>query len=324
MSAPGRNRSEGGAACRGAAGSHAARLAEAPLRLAEAAGHRRDRGLSVHRLAETAARTHRLAKATTGVRGLPESATARVHRLAKAATARVHRLPESATAGVHRLAKATRPGLAGRAECATAGPSLGRRRQIDEGPLVVLVHPVINLDRRVLALRGHALDTHRRLGARRAAAERPARSRPGCLPAAKAPESAATRRCPLLAGAEPRRLVAGLLPWQPDLAGRHRTAHRDDLEVFVGNRILVFLPQEPLLNQYVECRGKRVGEAPLEQHDGAPVLLTAPDQLFLAFASGRLAPHRERGRHHHRHHAQAHQQGGHGVSPLGRVRALTR
>jgi hypothetical protein len=299
------SRSEDGAAGRGTARSHATGLAEAPLRLTKTtAGHRRDHGLAVHRLTETATR---------------------IHRLSESPTAGVHRLPEPTAAGVHRLTKPTRSGLAGETEPAAASTALRGRRQIDERPLVVLVHPVIDLDRGVLALRGHALNAHRRLSTGGAAAKRARRGESASLAAARRRAESPTRGWgALLGGAEARGLCSGLLPWQPGLAGRHRAAHRDDLEVLVGNRIFVLLPQEPLLDQYVEVRGEGVGVPPLEQHDGAPILLASPDELFFAVAPGRLAPHRQRSRHHHRHHAQAHQQGGHRVPALGCVRALTR
>ena len=96
------------------------------------------------------------------------------------------RLPEAA--GLLSLSGLTEAaGLTGPAELLPARSGLPRRCEIDECPLVVDVHPVVQLDRGLLALRGDALNAHRQLRARRAAAE-------SALPTGLAERSRAPRR----------------------------------------------------------------------------------------------------------------------------------
>ena len=78
-----------------------------------------------------------------------------------------------------------------------------------------------------------------------------------------------------------------------------------------------------LLDQDVDGRGEGVRVASLEEHDGAPVLLAAPDEFFFLLALGDVAPDRQRGSHHHGHHAHADEQGRHGIAPLVSSTALT-
>jgi hypothetical protein len=97
---------------------------------------------------------------------------------------------------------------------------------------------------------------------------------------------------------------------------RDSSADRDDLEVVAGNWILVLLPQKFLVDQHVDVWREGVGELTLKQHDGALVLLAAPNQLLLALAPRGVAPHRECDRHHHAHDTEAHEQRCHRVAAL--------
>ena len=156
------------------------RLTQSASGLTEATtGDRRHRWLSA-RLPEAPWLRGRLAKAATrlpeATAGLTKAAgLALSTRLAKAA-----RLPLST-----RRAEAT--GLARTAEVLTSRTGLRRRREIDERPLVVGVHPVVQLDRGLLALRRHALNAHRQLSAWRASPEATLRAapHPACQAAAR-------------------------------------------------------------------------------------------------------------------------------------------
>lgn len=101
-----------------------------------------------------------------------------------------------------------------------------------------------------------------------------------------------------------------------DAAARWHARGRNQLKVVVGNGVLVFLPQKLLLDQNVDVGWKRVRVLPLEQSNGARVLLPSPNQLFFPLAPGELRPHGERGAHQHRHDAQANQQRGHRVATV--------
>lgn len=273
-------------------------LAEAPARLTEAAA----------RLAKASAG---LTEATSGLSkpasGLPESASGLPEapaRLTEATSRLAERLPAPAWRAAHPGPRKPRP----------AGARLRGRGQVHECPLVVAVHPVIELDGLFLALRSDALDAHRGL---RGLAERRRGRRPSRCPRLRRPEPT----CPTLGPWGVGRSSA--CPGHARPATGHRAADGDDLKVVVGDGVLVFLPQELLLDEDVHRGRECVRVAALEQHDGAPVLLAAPDQLFFLLALGEVRPHGQRGRHHHGHHAHADEQRGHGVAALGRATALT-
>ena len=309
---------------------------------------RRPRGYEHRR---SLARRSGLTKSTTGYRRhrwlsarLPEAAWLR-RRLTKAATRLAKTtagLTEAARLALStRLAKATRrplstwlaeaTGLARAAKVLTSRTGLRRRREIDERPLVVGVHPVVQLDRGLLALRRHALNAHRQLSAWRAGPE--ATLRAGLLPeaatssAAQAAE-ARTRPCPGGCRAGARLRAAGpIAAWRGPTEARPAwlsTADRNELKVVVGDGIFVFLPEEALLHQDVDAGREGVGVLALEQHDGATVLLAAPDEFLFALALRGVTPHRQRGPHQDRHDAHAHEERRHGVAALVSAPALTR
>lgn len=269
-----------------------ARLTEAPARLAEASAW--------------------LTEAASGLSkpdsGLPESTSRLAEasaRLAEATSRLAERLPAGAWRAAHPGPRKPRP----------AGARLRGRGQVHERPLVVAVHPVIELDGLLLALRGDALDAHRGL---RGLAERSRGRRPSRRPRLRRPEPTGPALSPRGVDRSSTR------PGQARPPTGHRAADGNDLEVVVGDGVLVFLPKELLLDEDVHRGRERVRVAALEQHDGAPVLLAAPDELFFLLALGEVRPHGQRGRHHHGHHAHADEQRGHGVAALSRATALTR
>jgi len=251
--------------------------------------------------------TPRLAKASTrlaeAASGLAESSA----RLTEASSRLPERLPRSTTgSAAHPGPRKSRP----------AGTRLRGCCQVDERPLVVAVHPVIELDGRVLALRRDTLDAHRGL---RGLTER--RRWRGPWSGARLCGSAAAGRPHAARRIGRSRSRAGC--WHAGTSAGHSAAYGNDLEIVVRDRVLVLLPQEFLLDQDVDGRGEGVRVASLEEHDGAPVLLAAPNELFFLLALGEVAPDRQRGGHQHGHHAHAHEQGRHGVAPLVSSTALT-
>ncbi len=269
-------------------------------------GHRRVLRLGGNaRLAKPSSRlTEAPAWLTEPASRLPETPSRRPE-----ASARLAEAPTRRPAGAWRAA--THAGLH---KPRSARARLRGRGQIHERPLVVAVHPVIELDGLVLALRSDALDAH---GGLRGLAERRRGRRPCRRARLRRPEP--TRAS----------LAAGDVGWPAGRrhagpAARHRAADRNDLEVVVGDRVLVFLPQELLLDEDVQGRREGVRVAALEQHDGAPVLLAAPDQLLFLLALGDMRPHGQRSRHHHGHHAHSDEQRGHGVAARVSATALTR
>jgi hypothetical protein len=111
----------------------------------------------------------------------------------------------------------------------------------------------------------------------------------------------------------PDRGPAGLLraPLRPWSRGR-----AEDGEVVAGDRILVFLAQEPLVDKDVQVGRQRARQFSSVQLDCAGVLLTTEDELGFHLALGRLLPDGHDNRHHHRHDAKADQKGRHRVAVL--------
>jgi hypothetical protein len=86
-------------------------------------------------------------------------------------------------------------------------------------------------------------------------------------------------------------------------------------EVFAGNGILVFLPQEALLDEDVEVGRQRARPGPaLEQANGPGILLPSEDQLGLFLALDHLLPDRHGDRQHDAHDAERDEQGHHRIS----------
>ena len=92
---------------------------------------------------------------------------------------------------------------------------------------------------------------------------------------------------------------------------------RDRDEFVVGDRILEFLAQEPLLDEQIETWRKRAGTVlALEQADRPRVLFTAKHELGLFFTLRDLLPDRHDGGHHDRHDAETDNQHHHRVAAL--------
>jgi hypothetical protein len=151
------------------------------------------------------------------------------------------------------------------------------------------------------------------LAALRAAEASTGRLRPRGAPAAgrlrKAALSSPGTACPTLASA------AGLLL----LTGYRRGTcpDRNDLKVAVRDRILVLLPKETLLHEYVDARRKvSRPHLPLIQVDRARVLLAPENELRLFLPLHLMAPDRHRHRHEERHDSDTHQQCSHRIPAL--------
>src|SRR5262249_55613301 len=97
---------------------------------------------------------------------------------------------------------------------------------------------------------------------------------------------------------------------------------RNGHEVVVGDRILVLLPKEPLINEHVDVGRIRVGELSLEQSDRVHVLFAAKDELLLLFARRGLPPDWHGDGEHDGHDRHRHQERGHRVSRLPIRRSL--
>src|SRR3954469_3637828 len=190
----------------------------------------------------------------------------------------------------------------------------GRLLRHHEHPLVVMVAPLIEANRLVLALAADAHDPANHGSAESAAGTR--------AEAAGRRDAAATARGGLPAPTWPRRLARlaggsttrGRRRLLPGLTGN--TALADKLKVVVGDRIFVFFADKSACHEQVDATGHRL-RAGLVQPQGAHVLLAAEDQFFFLFALRLLAPDRQRDRHQHRHHRQRDQQGGHRETALG-------
>jgi hypothetical protein len=91
------------------------------------------------------------------------------------------------------------------------------------------------------------------------------------------------------------------------------------LKVVVGNRVLVLLAEKPLINQHIDARRGRIRELSLKQADGAGILLASEDELFFLLPLGHVRPDRQHRAHQDRHHAQADQQGHHGIASVPRL-----
>jgi hypothetical protein len=93
-----------------------------------------------------------------------------------------------------------------------------------------------------------------------------------------------------------------------------------EFEVTVRDGVLVFLAEEPLLDQDIHRR--RVGAAilPLEERNGPSVLLTAKNQLGFLLATSRRLPGGHGRAHHDRHDAHRDEQRDHGVPEFIRWR----
>lgn len=100
------------------------------------------------------------------------------------------------------------------------------------------------------------------------------------------------------------------------LPGR-RVADRNDAELAVGRHgIPIFLPQVFPLHEDVEARREGVSVLGPEERNSPGVLLATKDELRLFFATRQMAVGRHRDRHEHRHHCDAHEEGGHGIATL--------
>jgi hypothetical protein len=178
----------------------------------------------------------------------------------------------------------------------------------DKGPLVVVVPALVQADRLVLALapdaRQAARDDASAEGAattgRTTGAEPSGRRRPS-----------SPRRGRRGAAARLSRARLARLAWLARLS--RRAGRAEEIEVVVRDGILVLLPEEVPLHE--DIHACRVGSGlPLEQPDGAHVLLPAEDELFFLLALGLVAPHGHRDGHQDRHHRDRHQQGRHRVA----------
>src|SRR5262245_6017324 len=275
--------------------------------------------------------------ARSGLTGLPTAGSRRTARARKAAR---WRQPE--WAGGRRRCRRSAGGSASTAATPrrarrrlTAGPTrntaaatryTGCRIHEQEGPFVVMVPPLVQPDRFVLALaedsgnaaRHHTAGAHGRGHGRtrgRAAYERSAgpdasTGRSGRRSGwGRGRRRRSRRPRPGLASGPPREVLSGnrsaLTGNGPADGNRH--------EVVVRDRILVLLPQEVPLNQRVEAGRQRL-IARLEQPDRAHVLLAAKHELFFLLTLGVVPPDRQRDRHQHGHHGQRNEQRGHCVA----------
>ena len=173
----------------------------------------------------------------------------------------------------------------------------GTRRQarVDELPLVVFRAPSVNANRVFLA---RARDANQP-----AAAARRARPRRALA-------------CGLASLARLARLPR--LPWLPLLARLARALEGGgsgiyQAEILPGDRVLVLLAEEFLLNEDVDIR-RICAEFPHVQVDRVDVLLTAKGQLRLLLPPHFVAPDRQNGRHEDGHDGEHRQESGHGVA----------
>jgi hypothetical protein len=232
----------------------------------------------------------RAATALTGTAALAEATPARVTTLRKAAWARW--VIGVASTAVWRV-------------CHRHRPARTRRDVEREQPLVVSRGAPVRTDRRLLALAANARNT--------------------------APTASRLRRCVASAGRlnrAGRRKDAGLTRSRLSGAGLWLSARdarclgaeaeRHELAI-LRHRILVFPAQEPVLDQKVDARRKRVRDVlvlELEKGDRPRVLLAAKDQLGFFFALRLVAPDRHQDRQQDSHNREGHQKGRHRVSAL--------
>ena len=93
--------------------------------------------------------------------------------------------------------------------------------------------------------------------------------------------------------------------------------HRNDLKIAVGDRVFVFLAQEPLLHEEVNRRREVPrSDLALIEIDSPCVLLASEDELGFLLALDLVTPHRHRHGHQDHHHPDADEQRRHGVSAL--------
>jgi hypothetical protein len=101
-------------------------------------------------------------------------------------------------------------------------------------------------------------------------------------------------------------------------AGQGRAADGDDLELSVlSHRVLVFLAEEPLLNEDVDAWREVAGShLPLVMVDGPRILLAAEDELDFLFPLRLVPPDGHGDRHQHHHDRERDQQRRHRIPAL--------
>lgn len=193
-------------------------------------------------------------------------------------------------------------------------PDVARRDVLDgDLPLVVLGAPFPRPERRVLARADHAAN-----GARRHAAG--AQPSGLCLsgtggatawPHVEARRGRARGRRPRPRGAPRVRL---------DLP-RQRTGHAwrhlpdpQDGEVLAGHGVEILLPQESLLDQFLDVGWRRARKLPLIQSQCVGILLEAEQQFLLALPLLLLTPHGHGDGHQDQHDGDPDEQDGHRVA----------
>ena len=169
-----------------------------------------------------------------------------------------------------------------------------------EQPLVVTRGAAVGADRGLLALAANSRDAARHLAGRLRRRVAPAWGR------SKA--AACARR-------SPARLVGACSRYTRLLRAE---LQRQELAVF-RHRVLVFLAQEPVLDQKVEARGqcvRQVGVLEPEEGNRARVLLAAEDELGLFFPLRLVTPDWHRDRQQNGHDGERDEQRRHGISAL--------
>ena len=192
---------------------------------------------------------------------------------------------------------------------------------VGDGPLIVAGAAVVDLDARGLALRDHADDAGAGPGSAAALASAVppvvvvavpppvplSRGRAATERGRAATEPGASRRPAASLRQACRRPAARSAPGVCRSSGaRPESGLRrliDKLEVLAGDRILVFLAQELLLDQHVDAGRVGVGDALAELHHRAGVLVGAEQVFLLALALRLLVPHRQRRAHQDGHDA---------------------
>jgi len=177
-------------------------------------------------------------------------------------------------------------------------------RDVLEDPLVVVVAAVVETNRGFLAL----ADDANNAGLETDGAASRCTETAGLCASCSSPSLARWRR----RRSATRACAAGCL-WRLLRDGRVR---REEIEILAGDRVLVFLAEEFLIDQDVDICRQRAWQFTAVQLDGASVLLAAEDQLLFLLPLGRLLPDRHGDRHHDGHHADADEQHGHGVAAL--------
>ena len=208
-------------------------------------------------------------------------------------------------------------GNTGRALTSSAAGTIAHVRK-QERPLIVVSPAVVHADGGVLAL---ADDTHDAAAGLAAFSDK-LTGRPTELTGPSAeltgPPNATARRLgrraallPLLHLAEGRLTASAAttllhllrllrLLW---LTLWNSGRHRDDLKIAVGDRVFVFLAQEPLLHEEVNRRREVPrSDLALIEVDGPCVLLASEDELGFLLALDLVTPHRHRHGHQDHHH----------------------